>query len=104
MKTTQDQLIDIARRKERLSARAQAQRVAIAASFRDLGPPIGIADRALEVARFLRANPALVAAIAATLFLLRDRGLTGLAGRVFSAWRLWRTLSAVVGPVLASWR
>jgi hypothetical protein len=104
VKTTQEHLIDIARRKERLSARAQMQRLAIAASFRDLGPPIGIADRALDAVRFLRANPALVAVVAAALFLLRGRGLAGLAGRAFSAWRLWRTLSAVVGPLLASWR
>jgi hypothetical protein len=97
----QEQLIDIARRKERLSARAQAQRGAIAASFGELDRPIGVADRVLEVARFLRAHPVLVAAAAAALFVLRGRGLVGLAGRAFSAWRLWRTLSAMVGPLLA---
>ena len=104
MKTAQQQLIELAHRKERLSARAQAQRRAIAASFQDLGRPIGVADRALEVARFLRAHPALIAAAAAALFVLRGRGLAGLAGRAFSAWRLWRTISAMVGPLLASWR
>jgi hypothetical protein len=104
MKTTQEQLIDIARRKERLSARAQAQRLAIAASFQGLARPIGIADRALEVARYLRAHPVVLAAAAAALVALRGRGLVGLAARAFSAWRLWRTISAVVGPLLASLR
>ena len=104
MTAMQQILIDIARRKERLSARAQAQRIAIAASFRDLGRPIGVADGALEVARFLRAHPVLVAAGAAALFVLRGRGLVGLASRAFSAWRLWRTISAMAVSLLASWR
>jgi hypothetical protein len=99
--TAQEQLIAIARRKERLSARAQAQRRAIAASFQDLGRPIGVADRVLEAGRFLRAHPVLVAAAATALFVLRGRSLVGLAGRAFSAWRLWRTISAMIGPLLA---
>jgi len=96
--------MEIARRKERLAARAQAQRAAIAASFGDLGRPIGVADHALEVVRFLRARPALIAAAVAALIVLRGRGLAGMATRAFSAWRLWRTISAMVGPLLASWR
>jgi hypothetical protein len=100
----QEQLIDIARRKERLSARAQSQRLAIAASFRDLDRPIRVADRVLEAARFLREHPVLVAAAAAALFVLRGRGLVGLAGRAFSAWRLWRTIAAAVSPLLVSRR
>lgn len=104
MRTTQPQLIDITRRKERLSARAQSQRLAVAACFEALGQPIGFADRALEVARFLRAHPVLVAGLAAALFVLRGRGLAGVVGRAFSAWRLWRTIASVVGPLLASRR
>lgn len=104
MRTTQAQLIDIARRKERLSARARAQRLAVVASFEALGQPIGFADRALEVARFLRSHPVLVAGAAAALFVLRGRGLVGLVGRAFSAWRLWRTIAALVDPLLAARR
>ena len=104
MKSTQDLLIDIARRKERLSARSQVQRAAIAESFHELRAPIGIADRALGVARFLRAHPVLVVAAVAAVFAFRGRGLGGLAARAFSAWRLWRTVSALVGPLLASSR
>ena len=104
MRSTQELLIDIARRKERLSARAQLQRTAIAADFRGLHGPIGIAERALGVAHFLRAHPVLVAAAVAAVFVFHGRGLTGLVGRAFSAWRLWRTVSAFVGPLLASSR
>jgi hypothetical protein len=94
MKSTDELLIDIARRKERLSARAQAQRGAIAVSFGELREPIGIADRAVGIARFLRAHPVLVAVAAAALVVFRGRGLAGLAGRAYSAWRLWRTVAA----------
>jgi len=104
MTSTQDLLIDIARRKERLSARSQLQRAAIAGSFHELRAPIGIIDRVLGVARFLRAHPVLVAAAVAAAFVFRGRGLSGLAARAFSAWRLWRTVSALVGPLLASSR
>jgi hypothetical protein len=96
--------MDIARRKERLSARSQLQRAAIAADFRGLHGPIGIADRGLGVARFLRAHPLVVVAAVAVVFVFRGRGMPGLAARAFSAWRLWRTVSAMVGPLLASSR
>ena len=106
MTSTQELLIDIARRKERLSARSQLQRAAIAESFHELRAPIGIAERALGVTRFLCAHPVLVAAAVAAVFAFRGRGrgLSGLVARAFSAWRLWRTVSALVGPLLASSR
>ena len=104
MKSTQALLIDIARRKERLSARSQLQRAAIAENFHGLRGPIGIADRTLGVARFMRAHPVLMVAAVAAVFVFRGRGLAGLATRAFSAWRLWRTVSALVGPWLTSSR
>lgn len=104
MKATRDYLIAIARRKERLAARAQAERIAITADLHALRRPIGVADRALGVAHFLRSHPVLVAAMVAAIFVARGRGLAGLAGRAFSMWRLWRTISTLVGPLLASLR
>lgn len=94
MRPQPSRLIEIALRKQRLSARAQDQRRTIAACVDALHEPIGLVDRALGVARFLRDHPVLLAAGAAALFVLRGRGLTGLAGRAFSAWRLWRVVSA----------
>jgi hypothetical protein len=96
MTRTRDQLVDIARRKERLIARAEAQRAALRMNFRQLQGPIVVVDRGLEIARFLRAHPLLVAAFVGAFTVFRGRGLLSIAGRALSAWRLWRSLSALV--------
>ena len=94
MTPVSEQLAEIARRKERLMARSEAQRAAIGASLRQLQGPIRIVDRGLDAARFLRAHPLLVVVAVATLVVFRGRGLLSLARRAFSVWRLWRSLSA----------
>lgn len=91
---TEDRLIEIARLQERLIARAEAQRAVIEESFRQLHGPIGLVDGGLAVASFLRAHPALVAAVVAALVAFRRRGLFSLAGRAVAVWRLWRSVSA----------
>lgn len=96
MSRSRDQLIEIARRKERLIARAAAQRVTVAVNFQALQRPIGVLDRGMEVARFFRKHPLLVAAAVATFTIFRRRGLFSVAGRALSAWRLWRAVSAWV--------
>jgi hypothetical protein len=95
MSRIQDQLIEIARRKERLIARAGSQRAAIGANFRQLQGPIGIVDRGLEIARFLRGHPLLVATVIAAVAAFRRRSLVTLAGSALSVWRIWRSLSAL---------
>lgn len=94
MNGMQDQLIEIARRKERLIARAALQREAIGMSFRQLQGPIGVVDRGLEIARFLRGHPLLVAAVVAVVAAFRRRGLVSIAGRALSIWRVWRAIAA----------
>lgn len=94
MISTEERLIDIARRKERLSARAQAQRLAVAGNVRDLQEPLTVVERGWSIVRFLLGHPVLVAAGVAGLVAFRGRGMMGLAGRAFSAWRLWRAVSA----------
>lgn len=89
-----ERLIELARRKERLIARAAAQRAAVAATFREWRTPITVADRALAVVRFFRSHPFLLAATVAAAAALRGRTLVGLAGRGYTAWRIWRTVSA----------
>ena len=93
--TAGPELLGIARRRELLSARAQAQRLAVAGHVAELSQPIAIADGALGVARFLRAHSLLVVVVAAAaaLVALRGRGLAGLAGRFMTGWRLWRMVS-----------
>jgi len=89
-----EQLIELARRKERLIARAESQRMAVGTSFRELQAPIAIVDRGLAVGRFLRAHPVLVVALVGAVTVFRRRGLVSVAGRALTAWRLWRSLSA----------
>lgn len=94
MNWPEDSLIEIARRRERLIARASAQRAAIAGTFHELEAPAAIADRALGVVRFLRLHPLVTAAaVAAAALALREQGVLSLAGRVVAVWRLWRSVS-----------
>jgi hypothetical protein len=88
-----DDLIEIARRKERLIAACAAQRGTIAAAFRDLRPPIAVVERALGVARFLRAHPVVVGLIVAGVVVFRQRSTLGLLTRGFAAWRTWRAIA-----------
>ena len=101
MSRIERRLMEIALQKERLIARAEAQRAAVGECVYRLQGPIAIADRGVAVARFLRSHPLLVAAAAAALVALRGRGLLALAGRAFSVWRLWRSVSAWASGRLA---
>ena len=95
MSRTEEQLAEIARRKERLIARAASHRSAIAECVRGLRGPVSVVDRGFGVVRFLRAHPVLAGAAAAMLVAFRGRGLLSLAGRAYSAWRVWRSLAAL---------
>lgn len=94
MSRSQDRLIEIASRKARLIARAEAQRADLGACFRQLERPISVIDRGLEVARFFRKHPLLLAAAISAVLAYRPRSLLSLAGRAVAAWRLWRSVSA----------
>jgi len=91
---TEDRLIEIARRKQRLIARAGAQRGVIAKCFEDLHGPISIADKGMGVVRFLRAHPLIVGIAMAAITVFRGRRLVSVAGRGLTLWRFWRSLSA----------
>jgi len=99
MSPNQDRLIEIARRKERLIARAGAQRAAIGETIRQLRRPIGVLDHGLEVVRFLQAHPLLVASGVALLAVFRRRRLVSLTGSLLTAWRLWPVVSAWLARV-----
>lgn len=95
MKSIRSQLADIARRKERLIALAGLQRTVLASCIHELRGPIGVADRGLEIVRFLRSRPLVFGAVlaAGAALLGRSRGFFGLAGRALALWRVWRSLS-----------
>ena len=101
MSRTERHLAEFARRKERLIARAEAQRATLGQGFTQLQGPIAIADQGLVVARFLKAHPVLVAVAVAALVAFRGRGLLSLAGRAYSVWRLWRSVSVWLSGRLA---
>ena len=96
-----ERLIELARRKERLIARAAAQRAAIAATIREWRVPIAVADQAFGIVRFFRSHPVLLAAAVAAVTALRGRTLAGLAGRGYTAWRIWRTVSTWSARIFA---
>ncbi|MFN7087870.1 MAG: YqjK family protein [Burkholderiales bacterium] len=89
-----DELIEIARRKERLIARAAQQRAAIAAGCLPWCKPLAAADRALVLVRFLKENPLVLGATVAVAALIGRRNLLRWAGRGLFLWRAWRSLKA----------
>ena len=88
-----DRLSEIAHRREQLSARAAAQRAAIAGTFHEWRKPLGAADRVSRVVSYLRAHPLLYAAAVAALVAFPRGRLVALAGRGIAVWRLWQTVA-----------
>lgn len=88
-----EQLIDVARRKERLIARCDGQRLLVAQTLRRWEQPARAIDRAWSVVHFLRHHPVALALAVAGAMVLGRRHLFKWAGRGLFAWRAWRTLS-----------
>ncbi len=89
-------LIELARRKERLIARAENQRTEIAAAFERWRKPAGVLDRGIAVAEFLRAHPVLLAAGLAAAAALGRRNLMRWVASGMIAWRAWRSVQGWV--------
>ena len=87
-------LIELARRKERLIARAAAQRRVIADAYHRWQKPAAMVDRGVAVVRFLKAHPLLLAVGAVVAAAAGRRNLLRLAGRGWVAWRAGRGLVA----------
>lgn len=94
MTWSRNQLTQIAGRRERLIARAAAQRTAIAGAFGELRTPIDIVGHVLDVVRFFRAHPVLLTAVVAATVAFRRSRLISLVTRGLAVWRLWRSLAA----------
>ncbi len=84
-------LLALIRRRERLLARAEAQRAEIAASLRQWRVPLLAADRGLDAVRLLKAHPALLAPPLAVLLVLRPRRFANWSAKAWVVWRFWRT-------------
>jgi hypothetical protein len=90
-------LAEIERRRAQLSARAMAQRNALASGFQQLTTPAGVVDRVVGIAQFVRMHPVLFGAgVAAVVAALRGTfvRLLPAVGRGLAAWRILRVASA----------
>jgi hypothetical protein len=96
-----ERMIDVARRKERLLAQCDADRLLIARSWRRWEEPARVVDRAWAVVQFLRLHPAVVMVAVAVAALLGRRNLLTWAGRGLVAWRAWRAFSRWLRRFLA---
>lgn len=88
------QLIELARRKERLIAQAQRDREAVAVMGSRLERPLALADKAVEVGHYLKSHPFIAVAGAATAGLVGRRHLWRVARWSVRLFWMWRT----VGP------
>jgi hypothetical protein len=88
-----EQLIDVARRKERLIAQCEGQRLLVAQALRRWEEPARAIDRAWSVVHFFRLHPVALAVAVAAAMVLGRRHLFKWAGRGLFMWRAWRTLT-----------
>lgn len=93
----QRRIAELERKRALLVTHAAEQRVALAAACAPLRGPAAIADRGVQVVRFLRRYPAILAAGVAITALLRPRRAWQWGRRAYVVWRLWRN---VVRPAI----
>ncbi len=86
-----DSLIELARRKERLTARAGAQRAVIGVACMAWRKPLVLVDRGIAIVGYLKAHPLVLALAVAGAAVVGRRNLPRWIGRGFSVWRAWRT-------------
>ena len=89
-------LTDVLVERERLLARCEQQRVAVADACRGLVGPAQFLDRICAGGRYLARHPLAVVGIVAAAVVLRGRSLLSLAIRGIGLWRLlhrFRTLA-----------
>ena len=94
------QMLEVMQRRGHLLARIASQREQAAQIGARWETPLVFADNCLAVVHFLRARPILVASLAA-LFIVRRRGLIGLARGGWRAWKGYRyfvALSSKLSP------
>jgi hypothetical protein len=88
-----ERAIAVALRKERLLARCEGQRAAMAESYRRWQAPARIIDRGWAAAQFLRTHPAVLAVGVAAALVMGRRNVFTWVGRGLVAWRAWRSLA-----------
>jgi len=87
------QMLEVMQRRGELLARIASQREEAAQIGARWETPLAFADKCLDAVHFLRSRPALVAGVVA-LFVVRRRGLIGLARGGVLAWKGYRYFAA----------
>lgn len=87
-------MLEVMQRRGELLARIASQREQVAQIGARWETPLAFADKCLAAVRFLRSRPALVASVAA-LFVIRRRGLIGLARSGVLMWKGYRYFVAL---------
>jgi hypothetical protein len=85
---------ELQRRRAELLVQIALQREQVAAFGTKLERPLALADRGWSVVQFMRRQPLLVGVLTA-LFVVRRRGLTGLARMAWKAWKGYGLFRAV---------
>lgn len=87
-------LIELARRKERLIARIEQQRIVISVACLQWRKPLSVVDRGIAIAIYLKSHPLVLAAGVAAAAIVGRRNLLHWAGRGLFVWRAWRSMNA----------
>lgn len=95
-------IAEIRRKRERLLVRAAAQRRALARQIEPWQGALGLADRGIAAARYLRSRPALIAAAALIFAALQPRRALRWTRLGFLLWRAWRFARGALRSALAS--
>jgi YqjK-like protein len=90
-------LAQIHARRERLLAKAAAQRDEVALLLAPWQAPLAVADRGVAVATYLRAHPSIVLVAVAALVVLSPKRAFRWARRAFSVWRGYRWAVGALG-------
>jgi hypothetical protein len=89
-------------RRERLLARAAAQRDELALLLAPLKGPLGLADRGIAAAQYARAHPGLVVIASAIFVVLSPKRAFRWARRAFGVWRGYRWAARALNALAPS--
>ncbi|HYR05703.1 MAG TPA: YqjK-like family protein, partial [Gallionella sp.] len=92
------QISAVMQRRSELLARIATQREQVAGIGARWQTPLALVDKGITIGRFLRSHPVLVASMIA-LFVIRRRGVVGLARSGWSVWKGYRFLTAILGKL-----
>lgn len=93
----EQRLVELSRRRAELAARSAAQRAELAEICHVWRLPLAIADQGVNVWRFLRVHPALLAGLGVAFAAARPSRVVKWLGRGWSLWRFFRGMTVGQG-------